>query len=182
LHAGQENGGAAPPHPTMIQKHLRSDQHRVGSEAMKSLFDPVVCKEIVQRVGSLQPDVTREWGKMSVSQMMEHSARGLEMACGLRKRDQVFLGRMIGWIFRKHFVGEKPFSKNGPTGPDFIVTDEPAFDAARERLLNLIHRFHALGEKGCNGNIHGFFGRMTGAEWGVTQYKHLDHHLRQFHS
>jgi hypothetical protein len=26
----------------------------------------------------------------------------------------------------------------------------------------------------------GFFGRMSGAEWGVTQYKHLDHHLRQF--
>ena len=25
-----------------------------------------------------------------------------------------------------------------------------------------------------------FFGSLTGAEWGVSQFKHVDHHLRQF--
>jgi len=28
--------------------------------------------------------------------------------------------------------------------------------------------------------VHAFFGSLTGAEWGVSTYKHLDHHLRQF--
>jgi hypothetical protein len=28
--------------------------------------------------------------------------------------------------------------------------------------------------------VHGFFGPLSGAEWGVSQYKHVDHHLRQF--
>ena len=88
---------------------------------------------------------------------------------------------MIGWIFRRDFVGEKPFGKNAPTGPDFVVIGiEPDFRSTQERLKTLLSEFHAIGEKGCEGNIHGFFGRMTGAEWGVTQYKHLDHHLRQF--
>jgi hypothetical protein len=44
----------------------------------------------------------------------------------------------------------------------------------------LMREFQTKGEAACNGNVHSFFGRMSGAEWGVMQYKHLDHHLRQF--
>ena len=47
-------------------------------------------------------------------------------------------------------------------------------------IVGLIRELHAMGEAGTNGHVHGFFGSMSGAEWGVTQYKHLDHHLRQF--
>jgi hypothetical protein len=43
-----------------------------------------------------------------------------------------------------------------------------------------MRELHSKGERGCDGNVHRFFGRLSGAEWGVTQYKHLDHHLRQF--
>jgi hypothetical protein len=117
---------------------------------------------------------------MSVAQMLEHNARAIEMATGKRKMEQAFVGKLIGWIFRKHFVGEKPFGKNGPTGPDFIVKNEPDFHEAKDKVKALLADLHGMGEKGCDGNIHGFFGSMTGAEWGVTQYKHLDHHLRQF--
>jgi hypothetical protein len=117
---------------------------------------------------------------MTVTQMLEHTARALEVAAGKRESQQAFLGKIIGWMFRKGFVGPKPFSKNAPTGPDFVVRGEPDFDRTKERLETLLGEFHALGEQGCDGNIHGFFGRMTGAEWGVSQFKHLDHHLRQF--
>ena len=102
------------------------------------------------------------------------------MAAGKKQAKQAFVGKMIGWIFRKQFVGEKPLGKNGPTGPGFIVHDEPDFRLTQEKVKVLLGDLHALGEKGCDGNIHGFFGRMTGAEWGITQYKHMDHHLRQF--
>jgi hypothetical protein len=61
-----------------------------------------------------------------------------------------------------------------------VVQGEPDFGRTKERVKTLLGEFHALGEQGCHGNIHGFFGRMTGAEWGVTQFKHMDHHLRQF--
>ncbi|MDH4066608.1 MAG: DUF1569 domain-containing protein [Acidobacteriota bacterium] len=147
---------------------------------MKTLFDPMAYQEIQRRLESIHPTSERQWGKMTAAQMLEHTARAVEMAAGKNPSKQVFLGKMIGWIFWKGFVGPKPFSKNGPTGPDFVVKGEPDFGPTRDRLQALLAEFHRMGEQGCDGNIHGFFGRMTGAEWGVTQYKHLDHHLRQF--
>ena len=148
---------------------------------MKTIFDRTAYTEISGRLESLQPGAQRKWGKMTAAQMLEHTARAAEMATGKRPLKQAFLGRMIGWIFRKDFVGEKPFSKNAPTGPDFIVTAlDPDFKNGKARLKAVLGELHALGEKGCDGNVYAFFGPMTGAEWGVTQYKHVDHHLRQF--
>jgi hypothetical protein len=147
---------------------------------VETLFDAAVYREVMRRVESIQPGSQRQWGKMSVTQMLEHTARALEIGAGKKTTTQAFLGKMIGWIFRKGFVGPQPFSKNSPTSPDFVVQGEPDFGRTKEKLKTLLSEFHALGEDGCDGNIHGFFGRMTGAEWGVTQFKHLDHHLRQF--
>jgi hypothetical protein len=147
---------------------------------METLFDPVSYREVLRRVESIQSNSRRQWGKMTVAQMLEHSARALEIAAGKKDSKQAFLGKMIGWIFWKGFVGPKPFQKNGPSSPAFVVQGEPDFGPTKERLKTLLGEFHALGEQGCDGNIHGFFGRMTGTEWGVTQYKHMDHHLRQF--
>jgi hypothetical protein len=148
---------------------------------VKTIFDPMAYNEISSRLEALQPSARRQWGKMTVAQMLEHTARATEMATGKRPLKQAFLGRMIGWAFKKNFVGEKPFAKNAPTGPDFIVTAmDPDFNGGKARLKAVLGELHALGEKGCDGKVHAFFGPMTGAEWGVTQYKHVDHHLRQF--
>ena len=75
---------------------------------------------------------------MSAGQMMEHTARALEMAAGNKAAKQALLGKMIGWMFRKGFVGPKPFQKNGPTGPDFVVQGEPDFARTKERLKTLL--------------------------------------------
>jgi hypothetical protein len=147
---------------------------------MKTLFDPETKAELLERLGRLSPDSKREWGKMAPSQMMEHTARALEMAMGHRPMKQHILGKLLSWYFRKEFLGEKPFNKNRPTGPDFIIKDDPEFESTRARLRRMIEEFYGLGESGLEGNIHGFFGPLTGKQWGETQYKHLDHHLRQF--
>jgi hypothetical protein len=147
---------------------------------MKTIFDPDTYQELVRRLDSLQPDAPRQWGKMSVAQMLEHNSRTIEMAMGKRGRQQALPGKLLSWIFRKEFLGEKPFGKNAPTGPDFKVSGEPDFRGTKDKVSALLRDLHSMGEKGCDGHVHRFFGRMTGAEWGVTQYKHLDHHLRQF--
>jgi hypothetical protein len=147
---------------------------------MKTVFDPGTYQEVVRRLDSLQPDAQRQWGKMSVAQMLEHNSRTLEVVTGKRPMTHAFLGKLIGWMFKKRFLGEEPFGKNGPTGPALIVTDEPDFQETKGKMRALLSDLHRLGEKGCDGRIHGFFGRLSGAEWGVIQYKHLDHHLRQF--
>lgn len=148
---------------------------------MNTLFDPLIYADIVHRVDSIQPGSQRRWGKMTAAQMLEHTARALEVAAGKTQAKQALLGKAIGWMFRSNFIGEQPFGKNAPTAPDFVVTGiDPDFRRTQERVKTLLGEFYAIGEKGCNGQIHGFFGRMTGAEWGITQCKHMDHHLRQF--
>jgi len=102
------------------------------------------------------------------------------MAMGKRPVKQMFVGKALSWLFRKEFLGEQPFQPNRPTGKYFIITDDPDFEPTREKLSKLITEFHGLGESGTDGNIHGFFGPLTGKQWGETQYKHVDHHLRQF--
>jgi len=147
---------------------------------MKTLFDADTRAEVLERLGQLTPDTERQWGKMSPTQMMEHAARALEMASGKRPMKWHIIGKALSWYFKKEFLGEKPFNKNRPTGPDFIIKDQPDFESTRVRLSELITEFHDLGESGTDGNIHGFFGPLTGKQWGETQYKHLDHHFRQF--
>ena len=147
---------------------------------MKTIFDADTHEELLERLGKLSPESERQWGKMSPAQMMEHTAVALEMATGQVPMQQAFIGKAIGWIFKGKFLGEEPFPKNSPTGPTLIIKDEPNFEATRDRLKGLITDFHGLGERGTDGNIHGFFGPLTGKQWGETQYKHIDHHLRQF--
>ncbi|HEV8592940.1 MAG TPA: DUF1569 domain-containing protein [Pyrinomonadaceae bacterium] len=147
---------------------------------MKTVFDESTHNELLERFARLTPDAERQWGKMSPGQMMEHSARALEMAAGKEPRQQRLLGKAIGWIFKSGFLSEKPIPRNAPTGPTFIIQGEPEFEATRKRLTDIMAEFHGLGEGGTDGNIHGFFGPLSGKQWGETQYKHLDHHLRQF--
>ena len=147
---------------------------------MRSIFETGTHAELLDRLGKLNTNSERQWGKMTPSQMMEHTSRAMEMATGQVPMKHAFIGKAIGWMFKTKFLGEQPFSKNSPTGPTLIIKDEPEFEATRERLSSLISHLHSLGETGTDGNIHGFFGPLTGKQWGETQYKHVDHHLRQF--
>ena len=148
---------------------------------MKTLFEKETCDELFVRLGTLTPECKREWGKMSPSQAMEHTARVLEMATSDEQPiKQIFIGKALGWIFKKSFLGEKPFRKNAPTGPDYVIKDEPELEQTCQRLKELITKFHGLGSDQLEGNVHPFFGPLTGKQWGETQYKHVDHHLRQF--
>ena len=147
---------------------------------MKTLFDPVVCQDTMSRIEALPASAPRQWGKMTPAQMLEHVARVVEMACGKGPQKQIWPGKLFSWTFRKSFFGEQPFGRNAPTGRDFIIQDEPEFAAAKARLIGVMRELQSLGERGCDGHVHTFFGRMTGPQWGSTQYKHLDHHLRQF--
>lgn len=148
---------------------------------MKTLFEEEGYGELLERLASLTPDAPRQWGKMTPSQMMEHAARVLEMATSPdQPLKQMFIGKAIAWMFRKDFVGEKPFAKNAPTGKDYVIADEIDFEPTRDRLRGMIEKFHSVGAAGTDGNVHPFFGKLSGHEWGVTQYKHVDHHLRQF--
>lgn len=128
---------------------------------MKSLFDPEVFQQTVSRVENLQSSATRQWGKMTPAQMLEHTARVVEMACGKGNQKQIWPGKLFSWTIRRSFLSEKPFGKNAPTGRAFVIQNEPEFMAAKARLLGVMREFRSLGEIGCDGHVHAFFGRLS---------------------
>ena len=81
---------------------------------------------------------------------------------------------------KSRVLSEKLIARNMPTDPSFVVGDDRDFEAERQRLLGLIASFAAGGPAGCTKHPHSFFGPLTPVEWAELNYKHLDHHLRQF--
>ncbi|HWW61610.1 MAG TPA: DUF1569 domain-containing protein [Thermoanaerobaculia bacterium] len=147
---------------------------------MKSLFEPADRDEILRRMSALQATSVRQWGKMNPAQMLGHLSQALETATGDRPMKQKFLGKIITPLIRKSILGEKPFGKNAPTDPTFVVADERDFGAERARLTALIERFVQRGPATAAAATHAFFGKLSGEEWGTLMYKHIDHHLQQF--
>jgi hypothetical protein len=147
---------------------------------MTSLFNPADRESISVRLAALEPDSVRRWGKMDPAQMLYHCSLGLEAATGDRPLEQVFLGKLLSPFIRGFALGQRPFRRNGPTHPTFVVPDARDFDRECTRLATIIDRFVRRGPESATKYTHAFFGRMTGDEWGRLMYKHLDHHLRQF--
>jgi len=147
---------------------------------MKNMFEKSTYTEISSRLETLSPESKPVWGKMNVAQMMAHASAALEIATGQKTIKQSLLGKIIGPFAKAGYVSEKPFSKGSPTANEFIIKDERNFSAEKERLAKLITAFHEGGHEKCTTHPHGFFGFLTTDEWSKTQYKHLDHHFRQF--
>jgi Protein of unknown function (DUF1569) len=149
---------------------------------MKNLFDATVANQVKTRLGKLEPQSERRWGKMTVAQMLAHCSASMQWAVGETVPEKGPLAaRLIGRLVKPMvFRNEDPLRKNSPTAKGLIVADEPDLGAQRNRLSGLIDKFAARGAPGCTRNPHTFFGKMTPEEWAILMYKHLDHHLRQF--
>lgn len=147
---------------------------------MKTLFQPETVDEMISRIDRLQPNSQRQWGKMDVAQMMAHCSATLDMASGRLNLPRVFIGRLIGPLFKPVFTNEKPLSKNSPTAKEFVFADPRNFAREQEQLKSKLRQFHQGGEGQCTRHPHPFFGSLSPQQWGRGMYKHLDHHLRQF--
>ena len=147
---------------------------------MNNLYEAADRQKILERLGRLREGATRQWGKMDPAQMCAHCVAALEVGAGDVVKQHSFIGKVLGRFVKGSLLGEKPFSKNSPTDPSFVVTDPRDFARERARLVEIVRRFGEEGASAADGRMHSFFGRLKGDEWGVLMYKHLDHHLRQF--
>lgn len=145
-----------------------------------NLFEKDAYDSILQRLNSLTPDAPRQWGKMSVSQMLAHLKVAFRVPLHETALPRMFLGRLIGGLFKSQLYNEKPYGKGLPTAPDFIIKNEPAFEQERAALIALITEFYTKGPTKVGQHPHPFFGKLTPEQWGLSMWKHLDHHLKQF--
>lgn len=147
---------------------------------MDTLFDPAARDRILARIDALRPDAPRAWGKMDAAQTLSHCAHGIEAATGDAVLHSNFMAKMIGPFFKGLLVGPKPFSRNSPTHPLLVRKTACDFATEKTRLVAVVRKFHDAGPSSAARYRHAFVQKLTGEEWGVMQYKHLDHHLRQF--
>jgi len=147
---------------------------------MNNLYHAKDVEGILERLDKLTPHAQRLWGKMTVGQMLAHLNASLETAMGRNFPKRMFIGRIIGGFFKQKFLNDKPFSKNGPTDKNYVFTDSRDFEQEKSKAIALVKTFHHDGPGKCTTHPHSFLGKMTPEEWAILQWKHLDHHLRQF--
>lgn len=89
---------------------------------MKNLFEAADTQEIIDRINNLTPTTTALWGKMSVSQALAHLSVAYEMTyTDLHKAPNFFMKFILKTFVKNAVVGPKPYSKNSPTAPAFII-------------------------------------------------------------
>lgn len=147
---------------------------------MKSLFHAPVSAEVIERIQKIHADLKPLWGKMNSAQMLAHCTIATEYACGDHPARQIFLGRIFGTPFKANFYNEKPFGRNLPTSPKFIVADSRDVEAEKKKLISTLERFATNGPQGVTRYPHQWYGPLTPEQWGIGMYKHLHHHLQQF--
>ncbi|HEX2683809.1 MAG TPA: DUF1569 domain-containing protein [Ferruginibacter sp.] len=148
---------------------------------MHSLFNQTDVSVILKRIESLDANTQRKWGKMSVAQMLAHTNISLETAMGMNTVKPVFfIGRMIGSMLKPVALSEKPFGKNSPTAKNYIFNTDLNLEEERSKLKTSVQNFFDGGPSKVTKQPHPFFGNFTPEQWAVFQWKHLDHHLRQF--
>jgi hypothetical protein len=148
---------------------------------MQNLYNQPDVTALLQRIEKLTPDSQRQWGKMNVAQMLAHINQSMETAMGKNTIPRVFfVMRIIGGMLRKTVLGPGPFRKNSPTDKSYKFPVDVDFNESKNKTITSVRQFFENGPSQCTTHAHPFFGHFTPEEWAVFQWKHLDHHLRQF--
>lgn len=145
---------------------------------MKSFFEVEAYQELQQRLDLIKPDSLAQWGKMNAGQMLNHCQEPIKIA--VNKSDVNMKSNwLIKVLFKKMMYSPKPYKKNSPTPPQFRSTG--GFDFQNEKV-ELQKWMNELWEDRNNENRadHPVFGKFTKEQWGIMQWKHLNHHFEQF--
>ena len=148
----------------------------------KSLNNPQDFEEIKARILMITEHSKGKWGKMNAAQMLRHCDRILHVGFGkiVLPKINIFIKviRVLTKYEMKIFNNGIP--PNMPTFKEVIIKENCNFEKSREELLASIDEF---AEKSAKNNLlseHALFGKMNNEDWGFMEYKHLNHHLKQF--
>ena len=146
---------------------------------VKNIFDPTVKQEIIDRINKLNPESKALWGKMNVAQMLAHLQVPIGVAAGTHQVKRTFMGRLLGPMVKPIIYNKKPFKRNLPTDPSFVMikATDKEFEKEKQKLLDVVNNFS---ERTIVNEVHPFFGKMSKEQWSKGTWKHLDHHLQQF--
>ena len=137
-------------------------------------------KELVERLARVTPESKARWGRFDAPRMMCHLGDALEEALGRRTVPRQGPAMLRHFPVKHLAIYVVPMPK-GAKAPRELLAEAPGdFETNRRRVAEGIEQLAAL-PRG-NGPDHFLFGRMTQEHWNALEWKHIDHHLRQFGS
>ena len=146
-----------------------------------AFFTDAKHEEFRNRVLRISPDNPRQWGTMSVSQMLHH----VNLACGgalgfYKLPDESYLTSrtLFRWILIDWFPAQ-PVGLRRPTSFRIPGSAKFDFDFEKQQLLRIVDAARRARSPEDWGP-HPMFGRMTLWEWGKLLQIHIDYHLKQF--
>lgn len=147
---------------------------------MKSIFDPADNAELIDRINKLSATTPALWGKMNPAQMMAHCQVSMNIAFGNSKRIVHWIGLVFGAISKRRLLRVHQLDRHIPTFKQAEITDTRNFKQEKEKFIKLIKSALIIGPQGLAKYPHPYFGTFKNDEWTRLNWKHLDHHLRQF--
>ncbi|TAK13404.1 MAG: DUF1569 domain-containing protein [Acidobacteria bacterium] len=147
-----------------------------------TLSTPGALDALCARLGALTPDSPRQWGRMTVHQMLCHLSDAFLIVSGDRpvaKRADTLLNRTL-----VKFVALKtplPWPKGVPTMKECDAEKEGTppeiFERDRAKAIACLRAFAKPSPTPLS---HPLFGPMSHEDWMIWAFRHTDHHLRQF--
>lgn len=145
---------------------------------MNTIFEQKAVDGFIARIAKLQTGNSAQWGKMNVSQMVQHCSMADEGLQGKRNFPRLFVGRLFGgMVLKKMMKDEGQMGRNMPTHPLLKKFSHSDFEQDKSRWLKLLEEYRGFSTDEI---MHPFFGRMSREQVGRFVFKHTDHHLRQF--
>ena len=149
---------------------------------MEDVFNSKEAQNYIDRINKLSPETNRTWGTMTVDQMLAHCNVTYEMVYEPQKHKAP--GGIAKFILKNFVkskvVGEKSYSQNSPTAPQFKINGNQDFELEKKRLIGFIQKTQQLGREAFDGKESFSFGKLKAQEWNNMFAKHLNHHLEQF--
>lgn len=147
---------------------------------MKNIFVENDLRELIERVDRLTPETMQLWGKMSVSQMLEHCTVSLKLALNEFKPEINEEYLKVGKLYKDRILKEDVFSRELPTSKEFIMKDEGNFENNKNTLIQYFNKYSKASQGIELKGIHPFLGELTMNEWARLIWIHTNHHLIQF--
>ena len=134
--------------------------------------------DLAARIRALRPESARQWGKMTVIQMLEHCQLFDRWIQSGEPNRQTLMGKLVGRaVLRRMLRPDKAMARNVPTMPALMSPGGTEFSAAQAAWLTSLE---AYADYEADVFVHDFFGPLSYDELGAFVWKHADHHLKQF--
>jgi hypothetical protein len=147
---------------------------------MANLFISSDLEEVLLRINQLTSESKPLWGVMTVGQMLKHAQGPVDFASGRLTVKVRWFYRILPLAFFRSYLIGKPYEKSLPTQKAFLVTGNHDFETEKAVLLKKLRGLVNSGPQRLENARHPVYGKLSADEWSYLQWKHLDHHLRQF--